>query len=386
MFATRRTPLAWSLLVHDKTRMCLSVLGVAFAVFLMFIEMGFLNGVFDSQTLLADYFNADLVVAHRFREAVIPPRVVSRGRLEEALQLDGVAAVYPLYFSLRSEWKAFDGRVHWLATVGIDPEDPALDLPELTKYREALRQPGTALIDRRLRKSAVGAIRAGMEGELNHRRLRLVGDFAMGPDFVVDGRLIMSDRNFVTYFPDPATGGPNFERMELGLVRLVPGADTEAVRRKLQSLMPADVRVFTKQGLMDMEKWFFGKVQPVGLIFGLGMFVGFVIGVTICYQILFTEVNDREAEFATLKAIGYSNRYLVGVVLREALCLALLAFLPGFLAAFLTYTTLEEMTGITMRLTYERVAIVFGLAVVMSLASATLALRKVLASDPAEVF
>jgi putative ABC transport system permease protein len=385
MFGARRTPLAWSLLVHDKTRMCLSVLGVAFAVFLMFIEMGFLNGVFDSQTLLADYFNADLVVAHRFREAVIPPRVVLRQRLEDALRLDGVAAVYPLYFSLRSEWKA-NGQLHWLATVGIDPEDPALDLPELAKYRDALRQPGTALVDRRLRKAALGVIRPGMEGELNHRRLRLVGDFAMGPDFVVDGRLIMSDRNFVTYFPDPVTGGPNFDRMEMGLVRLVPGADAEAVCRQLQSLMPADVRVFTKQGLMEMEKWFFGKVQPVGLIFGLGMFVGFVIGVTICYQILFTEVNDHQAEFATLKAIGYSNPYLVGVVLRESLCLALLAFLPGLLGAFLTYATLEEATGITMRLTFDRAAVVFVLTVVMSLASAMLALRKVMASDPAEVF
>lgn len=381
----RRTPLAWSLLVHDKTRMCLSVLGVAFAVFLMFIEMGFLNGVYDSQTLLMNYFNADLVVAHRFREAVMPPRIVSRQRLERAMQLEDVAAVYPMYCALRAEWKGGQGKINWLATVGIDPDDPALDLPELATYREALRQPGTAIADRRSR-AFLGDLRPGVEGEMNGRKLRLVGNFTLGPDFVVDGRLIMSDRNFITYFPDPGTGSPNSERIELGLIRLVPGADVEEVRMRLQDLMADDMRVFTKAGLIEMEKSFFGKNQPVGIIFGLGMFVGFVIGVTICYQILFTEVNDRQAEFATLKAIGYPNGYLVGVVLREALCLALIAFLPGLLAAFLTYSTLQELTGITMRLTPERVAMVFVMTVVMSLASAALALRKVLASDPAEVF
>ena len=385
MSGSQRTPLAWSLLVHDKIRLAVSVTGVAFAVFLMFIEMGFLNGVYDSQTLLLSYLNADLVVAHRFREAVIPPRPILRDRLERVRRFDGVQAVYPVCFELRAEWKSLGRRKDWVAVVGVDPDDDALLLPELADCRDALREADTALVDRRARKF-LGEMRPGMVGELNGRKLRLGGEFTLGPDFIVDARLIMSDRNFVQYFPNAANGGLNCTHMDMGLVKLAPGVDAAGLQQEIQAALPDDIRVFTKDELLSAEKLYFGRNQPVGLIFGLGMIVGFVIGVTICYQILFTDVNDHEAEFATLKAIGYANRHLVGVVLREGVYLSAFAFLPGLLLAYGLYSTLEGFTGITMRMTLERVALVFALTVGMCLLSATLAVRKVLSSDPAEVF
>jgi putative ABC transport system permease protein len=381
----QRTPLAWKLLVHNKKRMLLSITGVAFAVFLMFIEMGFLNGVYDSQTLLMGQLNADLIMFFGLKDALNPLKPFQRQRLTQTLQFDEVEEVFPLYLARGGGWKAPYDRIDPISAIGIDPNDRALLLPELDKYREVLKLPDTAISDRRSRKF-YGALRPGNTAELNGRRINIVGDFALGPDFIIDGRLIMSDRNFVKFFPNWKTGKPDFNRIELGLIKVKPGVDVQQLKLAIQATLPPDIRVVTRQEMVAEEKTFWANNQPVGLIFGLGMIVGFIIGVTICYQILFTDVNDHEAEFATLKAIGYANSYLVGIVLREGLYLSLLAFFPGLLLSFMLYSSLEEWTGIAMRLTTQRVILVFVLTVVMCLVSAMFAIRKVLSSDPAEVF
>lgn len=380
-----RTPLAWSLLIHDKKRLLLALLGVAFAVLLMFVEMGFRNGVYDSQTLMLQHMNADLIVSHPMRECIIPSRSVPRRRLTAVLAVPGVAAVYPVLIDVRGQWKDFNQGRHWVSAIGIDPDQSALLLPELDAYRETLKQPQTALIDARSREF-YGPWHAGMVGELNNRRIRLAGTVEMGPDFLIDARLVMSDRNFLEYCPDHAPGRGDPDRIELGLVKLQPGADADAVKQAVQNVLPADARVFGKDEIMNVEKSFFAKNQPVAIVFGIGMVVGFIIGVTICYQILFNEINDHQAEFATLKAIGHGNGYLVRVVLGEALYLSLLAYLPGLAVSQLLYALLHNMTGITLQLTPLRAAMVFVMAVVMCVVSASMAVRKVLGCDPAEVF
>lgn len=384
MNAANRTPLAWSLLTHDKRRMLVSLAGVAFSVLLMFVETGFLYGIYDSQTLLLSHLRADLLIEHPLRETIIPPRPFPRQRLYRALSVPGVANVCPLYLNMLGAWRDPAANTGFVTVLGINPDDSALQLAGWEKYRGALHQPHTAIADRRSR-PVVGQLTPGLEGELGGRRLRLVGDFELGPDFVVDGLLVMSDRTFAAYFPDRA-GRPDFEHIELGLIRARPGVDVDDLRRRIAAVLPDDVRVVTRSQAVATEKRFWGTAQPIGLIFGLGAAVGFLIGVAICYQILFNEINDHQAEFATLKALGYPNRHLVGVVLGEALYLSLIAFLPALAASGLTYACLQGMTGITMRLTTARTATVFLLTVGMCLFSAGLAVRKVLQGDPAEMF
>ena len=205
----------------------------------------------------------------------------------------------------------------------------------------------------------------------------------MGPDFLVDARLVMSDRNFLEYFPNR---GPQADRIELGLIKLAPGADLPQVKRAVARILPADARVFNKQELIDIENAYIAKNLPVGVLFMVGMVVGFMVGVIICYQILFNEITDHQAEFATLKAIGHTGGYLVRVVLSEGLYLSLLAFLPALLVSLVFYTYLQEVTGIAMYLTALRAAVIGAMTVCMCVISAMAAVTKVLRSDPADVF
>jgi putative ABC transport system permease protein len=127
-------------------------------------------------------------------------------------------------------------------------------------------------------------------------------------------------------------------------------------------------------------------MTPTGFVFTLGLIVGFIIGVMICYQILYNEINDHLPQFATLKAIGFSDRYLVGVVLKEAVLLAILGLVPGILASQLFYSAMIRFSGLHMELTPTRIGLVAALTLVMCVVSAVLAVVRILKTDPAEVF
>src|SRR5262249_18449942 len=138
--------------------------------------------------------------------------------------------------------------------------------------------------------------------------------FPLGPDFRVDGNVIVSTKTFFRCFGEPPAGedyGPGGYRpgprglpvaskVEFGLLKVRPGAKVRAVQKDLQESLPRDVRVMTRDEFMDQVKSFWGTSKPVGYVFGLGTLVGFLIGVTICYQILYTDINDHLAQYATL--------------------------------------------------------------------------------------
>src|SRR5262249_3621389 len=159
-----------------------------------------------------------------------------------------------------------------------------------------------------------GNLEPGATAELTRHAVKVVGTFALGPDFRADGNIIVSARTFAKCFSEPRTGGAELSRVEFGLIRVGLGYDIAAVRDELVKALPDDVRVLTRQELADLVKKFWADSKPVGYVFGMGTFVGFLIGVTICYQILYTDIMDHLPQYATLKAIGYPNGYLVKIV------------------------------------------------------------------------
>ncbi len=391
-----RTPLAWRNFVNNKPRMLAAVGGVAFAVVLMFVEMGFLNGLYDSQSQVVKLFNADLLIVSAHKEAVVPKVPFPKKRLTQARAHPDVVGAYPLYVEeLKALWKNSQTRRDYpILVFAIDPEDPVFDIPEVRAQADKLKVVDTALIDV-YSKEFYGRLEEGTTAELARHRVKVVGTFPLGPDFRADGNVIVSTRTFFKCFSDPAAqqeGGaaprnlPVVSKVEFGLLKLREGADLRAAQADLRAALPGDVHVLTKQEFIDQVKSFWGTSKPVGYVFGLGTFVGFIIGVTICYQILYTDINDRLAQYATLKAIGYDNRYMVGVVMRQAVYLALIGFVPGVLVSGGIYAGLQKVSGILMMLTPGRVAMVLVLTVVMCLLSAAIAIRRVIKSDPADVF
>lgn len=392
MSIQHRIPLAWKNLTYDWRRLSVAVAGIGFAVVLMFMQTGFKNALFDSTVQILHELDADLVLVAKGRYALPANQTFPLGRLYQARACGGVRAAYPMYIErARAVWKQPGGRGYPIRVLANDPADPVLLLPEVSRYAEALKQQGTALIDEKNKSvyDPPGSREPWPQWRdvtLAGKAVRLVGSFRLGTDFANDGNLFMSAANFAKFFPSRAPRGDPLEVVDLGIVQLCQGADPQAVKRELVDRLPDDVVVLTKSEMIARERGFWSKSTPVGYIFLLGTVIGFLVGVIICYQIIHADVADHLSEFATLKAMGYRNRYFVGFVLMESVYLSLLSFVPGTLVSFMLYEALARSTGLLMILNFPRAASVLLLTLAMCIASGCLAMRKVVAADPAELF
>jgi putative ABC transport system permease protein len=311
-----------------------------------------------------------------------------------AEQCPGVVGVYPIYIEKPLAVLKHPGRKGYpLRVLAFRSGDPAFALPEVQRLAAELDEPFTALIDDKSKPKFgvpddLEELRR-YEAELAGKRIRFVGAFSMGTDFANDGNIIMTARNFARYFPLRARGDDPLSVVDLGVVKVDPGASAHQRREiaaRLDRILPDDVAVFTKQQFRRTERDFWRESTPIGYIFGVGTALGFVVGVIICYQIIFTSIASHMPEFATLKAMGYRGRYFVGLVITEAVYLSVLGFVPGFLISWGLYYALAEWTGLLMNMTADRAALVYAFTLAMCVTSGALAMRKVLAADPAELF
>jgi len=377
--------LAFAILTHKKMRLLVSVAGVAFAVLLMFVELGFINGLLDSETLLARALDADLVIMNRMKAYIYSDMPFPKKRLARALDIEGVESAKGFYMQWVRLKNTHDRKIHSIMALAFDTAVPALLIPDTRTYGNQLKYPFTALFDRTSRMETYGGLSTGMNVELETHQATFIGDFKLYPNFSTDGHILMDKDNLARLF----AGGRHaniLDRPQLGLIKLAPSTDLATVQKALSAHLESDVRVYTKAQVIQRIKDQWMKEQPVVQVFGLGLIVGFAIGMIICYQILFTDISDHSAEFATLKAMGYTNFHLILTVISQGVYLALLSFGPGLAASLIFYSLLQHLTGIWMAVTPVRAGAIFLLTLVMCMLSAFLAARKVIRMDPAEVF
>ena len=398
-------PLAWRNLAHDKVRFALFASGIGFAVVLMGVQYGIMNAMLDSNTALIRRLKCELILVNPNKASLMFREGTSRRRLEQASGVPGVRSVSPLYLEYATaqlRHTATDPHrrtnTRRIRVIGVDPAADILDLPGVNAEEwRALNTPGTALFDRKSRahpdqahhpgETVFGKLEPGTRTELAGRDITLLGGFDMGFDFTTDGSLVVSDRTFAKWVRAPLYPFNPLAEADLGVVKLQPGADPEAVKAALQAkFAEGDVLVLTRDEMVSREKHFWWTNTPIGFAFGAGVLLGFIVGLVICYQILASDVADHLPEYATLKAIGYTNRYLSWIVLQESLILAAVGFLPGMAVTYGTYALLTEVTGLPMVLTPARFALILGLTVVMCAVSGLLAVGKVKKVDPADVF
>ncbi len=379
-------PLGWLQLWHRKVRFAVALAGIAFAVMLILMQLGFRASLFESALRYPKHFQYDVAIFAYDSQYIVSPENFSDRRLYQALAVDGVAGVSPVYLG-RAVWKNPDNHATGIVyVVGIDPEDDALDAPGLAEGKHVIKLQDVVLFDRDSRKEygpIADRFDAGeaVETEVNDRRIRVGGMFVMGTSFGIDASILTSGANFLRIFPTRPKNQVN-----LGLVHVAPGVDPAGVRDRLRALLPEDVLVMTRADFAERELAYWNRATPIGFVFTFGSIIGLVVGTVIVYQILFSDVSDHLAEYATLRAIGYSNGYISRVVIQQAMILAVLGFALGALATVRLYEVTRHATKLPMELTPERALAVLGATFAMCAFSGFLALRRVRKLDPAEVF
>lgn len=384
-----RTPLAWFNLTYERRRLLTAIAGVTFAVLLMFMFRGFENALYDSQVQLLLRLNGDIVMVSRIKYSMFVPEQFALRRLYQAQAFDGIEAAYPLYTRDGAAWKNPETkRSRPLRVLAFNPNDPVLPIPSILENTSALKLPWTAMVDDKSR-AEIGPVQVGTVSELAEKQIRIVGSYSLGTDFAAgNGNLVMSDQNFIRYFgivgPDEQSRSLN--TVDIGLLRVADDADPERLVRVLQESLPKDVSVYTKAEFVNKELDYWRNNTSIGFVFSLLTTMSFIVGIILVYQILYTDVSEHWEEYATLKAIGYTNRYLLGIVLQESVILAVLGFVPGYLIALLLYQMTTNATGLLMQMTLWRGLNLLIATFIMCLISGFVAVRKVQTADPAEVF
>lgn len=383
-----RTPLGLFQLKHDKARFITAISGIAFADLLMFMQLGLLNAMFDSSTLVHSKLRADLVLINPQALNYTELSTFPRRRLYQAMDIPGVTSAEALYIN-SVKWKNPQTRQKTSVTViGMNVDRPAFDFPEVNQNLDKIKLPDTFLFDRTSRGEYSEAIAASEQGqtvttEIERRTITVGGLFTLGSSFGYDATLISSEQNFLRLFPKRQPG-----TVSLGLIQLQSDADIIQVKNAMNNYFAEleDVQVMTTEEFINFEKTYWATNQPVGVVFGFGAIIGFVVGVVMVYQILSTDVNDHMAEYATFKAMGYRNSYLLGIVFEQAIILAVCGFIPGLGISFGLYTMLHKATALPVYLTLSRATGVFIATLVMCTISGTIATRKLQSADPADIF
>jgi putative ABC transport system permease protein len=372
--------MATSLLLHNKKRLLLSLGAIAFTVLVMFMELGFFNGINDSQSRLPTLFRADLIMMDQRSVHLNRSDRMHRIRLSQALAFEGVVEVVPIYRSMVNMKNPNTGLTKRMFMIAFPADSDPLDLPLYEEYKKELHKPGTLLFDQKSR-TVLGKIEIGQDIEINNTPFRVGGFVALGPNFSIDGTVLMSDASWLRTRREA-----KIAKISYGLIRVAPGTDVMSLRRDMLSRLPEDIILLTPEEMRAREVRYTIKAVPVGVIFGIGLVIGFTIGVIICYQILYNEINDHIPQYATLRAMGFEDGFLHNIVIREALWLSILGFIPGLIGGYLLYYILETATGICMFLTFGRIALVLGLTVSMCICAGLIAVRKVTETDPAALF
>jgi len=439
-------PLAWLQLTYEKSRLLVAIAGIVFAVVLMFMQIGFQDALFRSAVRLQSNLIGDIVLISPQSTNLVGMRNFSQRRLYQARGIQGVEAVSPLYIGLAA-WKIKEstaGQTRNILVLGADPDRNIFKLDGLTPENiERMRLQDVVLFDRTSRAEFGPIVKeCGVADqpqnnncpnpvfrEVANRRIQIGGLFVLGSSFAADGAIITSSTNFLRIFDNRREGLIN-----VGLISLQQGADPLAVIKQIVDILPSDhvllpknnlqidgarvkavpndlekvliskadltlddiarsedlfvddTRVLTMQGFINFERSYWQRSTAIGFIFSLGTIMGFIVGIVIVYQILYTDVSDHLAEYATLKAMGYSNWYLSGVVIQEAFVLSILGFIPGLVISFGLYNLTKNATRLPVDMTLERGVQVLLLTIVMCVISGAISLRKVQSADPAEIF
>lgn len=379
------THLAWRQLIHGRAKLAAAILGVMFACVLVFMQIGFMDSLNESSITIPKRFQGELFLVHKQSQALSETVPFSRTELERVLASPAVDSVVPVYIG-QAKFKNPETKVNRTLMVwGSEPTETVLNLADIEPFRAGLTRRDTVVFDE-LSRPEFGHIAALLKQgpvvtEINDRKMEILGTVRLGTSFAADGNLITSDQNFFRIFPSRHPS-----QIDVGVIRVKADTNIGQLQKDLRHLLNDKVQVFTDKEFIDFEYQYWQSSAPLGFIFTFGTIMGLVVGLVIVYQILFTDITNHLREFATLKAMGYSNRYMLLVVFSASLILAIIGFIPGFLISLGLYKLAESFTFIPMPMPLSKVISVFLMILTMCVFAGAIAMQKMRSANPADMF
>ena len=382
-----KTPLAWLQLSKEKIRLLIAIAGISFADILIFMQLGFQNALFNSSVRLHREIQGDVFLLNPQSTSLIAMKSFSARRLYESLGVEGVKSANAIYLSF-GIWKNPENQsTRQLMAIGFNPKENILNLPGMEKNLEQIKLPDVVLFDQKSRAEFGNIVelyqsQKTLRTEIDGRQITIGGLVEIGATFGADGNIVTSDLNFLRLFPQRDKG-----LIDIGVIKLKEGVEPTAVINTLkEKFIHNDVLILSKEEFIAFEREYWEKSTAIGFIFTLGAAMGLIVGIVIVYQILYTDVADHLPEYATLKAMGYTNNYLLILVFQQALILACVGFVPGWAISAFFYLQTTAATGLPVVMTKSLVISVYSLTLIMCFLSGAIAVNKLKSADPADIF
>jgi putative ABC transport system permease protein len=387
-------------LFQDLPRFIVAQAGIVFAVGLVSIQTGLLNGFTRSSSTLIQNGKADLWVASkdiRHLDFTLP---IPYKLLKQAQGIEGVDRVEAL-ITQGSVWRyGQDGSytsnyIAPIRLIGFEPNGELFAPRNIVEGNvQSLNQPYTTMVDR-IDLKVLDIKGVGNTGDIGAYRSEVVG-LAQKTRSIVSSPFVFTSLTNANAFltsqivtPEqnpPKPPALNDEsRVSFLLIRAKPGTDLESLKLQLEFELP-DTRALTQAELTQMTQAYWQKSTGVGFILGLGAVVGMVVGTVVVGQILYSSVTDHLREFGTLKAMGSSDWYIYRIILEQALWMAVLGYLPGMGIVLAVGSWTQQVQAVQILIGPATATGVFGLTVIMCCGAAIFAIQKVTRLDPAMVF
>ncbi len=372
--------LAWQNVTHKKWRAAASLGGVAFSILLMFMQLGIFSAAENSADLVYRAIDFDLVLTSPQYVFMVNAGTMPRDVAVRASDIPGVESAKPFYASFTLIRSVSDQLRRGILLMGIDPTQSPMKDQAIAEQAHLLHQPDTTLMDREAR-GEFGPRDVGMSIDLGFGNAKIVGNYKLGTGFIAGADAIVSDHTYCRLLP-----GRRVDRPNLIFVKAKEGQSIERLAHRLRLSIGQDVRVWTRPEITAAERNYFVNIKPIGIMFRSGVIIGFLVGAVTLYQILATQVASHIRELATMKAMGYSDGNVYGLVVIEGFIYAIVGFIPAYFGGELLYKILREAAKVPVSMTPERAITVFLLTLIMCAVSSILAARKVRTADPAELF
>lgn len=370
--------LARKILLHDKTRFAITVSGVAFAVTLVFVQIGLFEGLMFNASVTIERIDADLWITARNTPNVDFSNAFPENLVQRVRSVPGVTRA--------------DNLIVWFGRVslpsGANENAVVYALENFQRWGlpwdviegnpRDLRRGKYVMLDDSAQKR-FGEFRVGDYREFNGQRLKIIGRTRQARSFTTNPIAFLDYRT-----------AQSLDRQELHnrttyiLVKLNPGADSQTIQTEIRRRLPYnDVRERGDWGLRSRSYW--TDSTGLGLNMVMTVFLGALVGVVVVAQTLYTSTMEHIKEFATVKAIGGTNRDIYIIIGKQAAIAAVVGFALGMAMAF-GLRPLMARIDLQLIIAPGLAALVFLGTLVLCVGSSALSFRQVAQLDPALVF
>lgn len=380
-----QTPVAWFLLIRFRAKFFTALAGIIFASILIHVQLGLREALFESSITLFKGFNADIVIIHRLSVASTSLQPFDRMRLAIFDRFPEVASTMPVRYRF-VRWRYPGLRETRLAVMlGFNPRTAVFTQKDIIDKQASLILPGRILYDELSRKEFGPVKEEFSNGRplfvyVNKERARVSGLVRIGTSFSYDASFLTSLSTF------QALTSLNPGSIEIGLIKLSPATNADDFVAGVRNKIPADIGIYTLNDFMSFEQRYWDQSKPIGFVFAFNVTLGFIVGMLILYQILYTDVSSHLSDFSTMLALAFTYRHIRHIIFQESLILALVGYPLGLASSMFLYHLISIFTGLPVTMTIDRAFICFAIILAMSTCSALMAMKKLDDANPIEVF